>query len=76
MPKSRDVTLQRSAELDQCENGQIVLPALNPTNIAAVKGSHMGKFLLRHAECPSPLADTLSKDVEIRITHPARSWER
>ncbi|EPR17768.1 hypothetical protein M527_15660 [Sphingobium indicum IP26] len=76
LPERRYVAPQCPAQLDQRNDREVVLAPFDPPHITAIKCRDMRKLLLRHAKRPPPFADTLAKDVEMRITHAVNSRMR
>lgn len=68
----RHVTLHRPTKPNQRDECQIVLAALDPTDIAAIEPCFVGQSLLRHSELAPAGANALAEDVEIWV-HPATS---
>lgn len=76
LPERRYVAPQCPAQLYQRNDGEVVLATFDPPHITAIKSRDMRKLFLRHAESPPSFADTLAKDVEMRIAHSVNSRMR
>lgn len=76
VPQRCHVAPQCPAKLDQRDDREVVLAPLDPPHITAIKCCGMCKLFLRHAELPPSFADTLTKDVDMWITHSVNSRMR